>query len=1779
MREILAENNIDYSKNVGKKNSESTFNKKQLLRKIDINPKVRNQLDIQLFNDKAQYNEKTIENANKLLDLLTNEGIVYELKGRHDGSGLLAKTSGLGGNDLNITIAAKDEYRMNFKTKKRELTSSDYLVGNINANGRNYFIDRVPDLKHSFDKYRKENKINKNHPEWKKLWAKYYANDRVKSFEESKYTYILKALTGKMPVVTNYNKGNIRQNMSYDNAYTILNNNNKPIVRFFRRKESNISKDSDLDYLSTYLNKKEQDIKSVESSPLVQLVKDTNEEIESSLDENGVVSRENKGILEESEINSIDLINTSTFEGLNLNTLLAFNNRSDIAKLIRYEIENNEEFDLNNEGIIGERGLKDLLAEEMAGVNAKKIDINDMSDSDNLKKEYNRVKSDVEETLNRLGISNTEISFDDNYVLHWEGINTEDNTKRSGEIGQIFLPNEKGIIETKFKTLDGSEERNYYLVAGYTAYYKNNSEQKVKTPKTLTITNETGGSYEVVASMEIDESGNNKPFLTNKGGYIRPERLPEEELIRINSEIELYNQGKDDVDKLAEIASVDKERTLRDRLRLKGYRQNLTQQLDATIARQVLQEENHSIDNTSLNKLYHGDVYGIRIPKNYINKDNIIETYKKRVKFENDVLNLPFNELDSNFDGEESEYDGEDYSHRFNIKELDGLFDRSMSTDGANLGLIRYLNKGTNILNKTGEVVPSLNADIARARILDDMPFNEADPGDRSMMGSNQYMKSRNVSKSRVALMTYKGYTFEDGAVISESFALEQGAIVNGLDEQGEPIPLEIGDKISDLHGNKATISYVAKPEDDVFKENPELDVIMNPHSIPSRMNTGVALEMKHNGIVKPIIHEGKDIGESGELNVVITDITAKQKTKTYQKEYDNEGNLIANQTFRKGRSFGVQEAWVANALKLENVMKEVYGDNIKAFESLKAYMNVTGLTFDENTAILLSNGFNNGKKEPDGDVNKVEIEEALELPKDGGYMELPIEVELPSGMKTKYLNVLSEKHRKKQEMFDGDTMYHDFTNRYSRIAKSCIKYNDIDEKYKVSLTNDLKDIKEHDLMEYNLKTEEDQKKLRSILSDPEDIKEFDKQINKLRNDINKAETLIQSNVRALTEQVIEDKLGGHSKLTERMNEFGDHEGYRSKNSKSIKRSIIKKEIMSKEVPNSVTSVVTAEPNVDINTIKVSNDIYDALNLKNEDERVLLWRDPALHDGSMRAFKVEKDDNLTGVGINPLVTESFGMDFDGDTVGIYAPKTKEAQYELRENAALEKNLIDATSREFSGNIGMDFVSSAYENGYIRDERNEITQGPLLGAEQELVDENGELIKPKDQLQYILNEMAKKEDGHIEINQLWKDVVVDKSNIATSRIDFSSRDKFYDSVMDMAVKGAKGDPNGIIDGNVKENIDKYKKDTGLDLTYRQRMDNPELYIADQSTVMDYYDRGSEMYELKQRFNNGDKKALDDYKTLYSPYKEISMENGKSNKVRNKGSLGYDQDKTRMAQSGKTDLTGLAGAKSQTLVSLMYEKDGGAMAAMEVTEPLTQATLKLKHDPNKTPQIKKLLEDYDDMLSKGGYSCSEFTSTFKEMYQGVGLDVRDEHLQDVYDTLSDKSEATLPIQEVIEQKMTPLMKANLYGYDILKESACGVEKNKEIAKGQWENLTLDVNKEWVVKDINSRDITEGNMSKLKNIAIGNIESDKVELNTLRQGEKSSYHIPKGIENLGVECTKTSAVEFAKENKCGIYKEKEVEEDKALVEKKEAEYGINEGSNHDYDLNKKNGFELEL
>lgn len=1762
----MANSQIDYSKS-GQSNNVKKYNKHQLLRKLrNISQKDFTKLNNALFDEEAKYDEHMINKANDLLMMLDDASIDYQLVARNDGGGILAKTKGLAGNKIIITVATKDTLKYNKAQKEYQMRSSEGLVGNVSANGYSYYMDNRTELHKAMLKYIKQNNVQKGMDEWKQLWNKFYNDERYLDHKDNRMSYMIKGLTGQLPVKAVYNYGNRRSDVGYDHTYTILDEYNRPVVKFYRRKDQNEVREDNLPYVDNYIEMKKDGVENLANTPLKQMVIDTNELISDMKDENDVITRDINGISESDTYESIE-VKDEKLSGINLDTLLAFHSRSDISKAIAYELRENPEFDLNNPEIIGETGLKDLLMEETAGINANLVQPEDLGETEYQQRRYRQVAEHTKYLLERQGMENVEVNYDADHVIHWTG-NAKQYSKdekgiidieRQGEIGQIFIPDENGLVRTQFKTLNGSEDRNYNMVMGYVGYYKSNSSETTIAPETISIMDNDENIYEVVASR--DANGDLVPYRTPKGTFVRPERLPEEKLNEFNQKVEVYN-AKHPEQPAQFIATKEVQRTLRDRLRFKGYDQSLNQQLESLISKQALQDYEYSVDNTSLNKLYHGDVYGMRISDKNKEKENIVKTYQNRIKFDESVLDLNPSELDASFDDENGEeYTGEDKSYRFNIRELDGIFDRSLSSDGANLGLVRYFNKGNQVLN-TGEVVQTTDGIVGSALIKDDLPFTEGDPGDRSMMAGNQYMKARNVEQANVAYITYKGYTFEDGSVISEKFAREQGAIVNGYDENGDPIPLEVGDKISDLHGNKSTISYVASENDDVFKENPNLDVIMNPHSVPSRLNTGLVLEMQNSGEETPVYHNGERIASSAPLNVVITDITARDKTKTYSDEYDENGQLV-EKSLREGRLFGNQLAWVANGLELDNTMKEVYGSNIKSFEKLKAYLNVTGLDIDEDTAIILSNGYNNGKTKPPENIREVEIQESIELPQEGGFMELPIEVELPSGIKTRYLNVLPEKYRKTQELYDGDRMYHEYSTGYSKIAKSALAYDEIEDKYKVKLQNKFEDLEGQDLTQIDLNDDKQLNDLRNSLTNQDDIKEFDKHMKNMKTDYSKQELQLQSSVDALTSSIIDEKLGGRSTLKEKQDKYGDIELTRSKNNHAVKQSIIKREIMSKQVPNSVTSVVTAYPNVDIDTIKVSPEIYDKLNLKNEDDRALLWRDPILHDGSMRSFKIEKDNQIVGVGINPLVTESFGMDFDGDTVGVYAPKTKEAQQEIKEKASIENNLLDRTSKEFTGNIGMDFVSSAYKQGYVRDNNNEITQGPLKGRENEIKNSDGEFIKPKDQLQFMLNEMAHQDDGAKKINQLWKDVVVSDKNIASSRIEFSNREDLKDSLMHMARIGAKGKPDNIMDSKVEENMKKFEQENQRPITYLERMENPEKYLSEQSTVMDYYDRGKEMYEHKSQFDNDkNNEHHRAYEQLYKPYKTVTMENGEEKVVRNKGSLGYDQDKTRMAQAGKTDLTGLAGAKSQTLVSLMYDKPEGAIAAMEVTEPLTQATLKLKHDPNKTPEIQKLLTDFDDMLNKGGYTKDQFTNDFKEMYNNVGLDVRDEHLHQVFDTLSqqdgDGITRTQPVQEVIEEKMPPLMKANLYGYDAMKENATGLVKTSQIDKYQYVDRILDVNGKWQDKDPNKDNQYEyGNMKVLKELSLGRDANQGDRLKTLNSGDKTSLHIPEDLDKVTISSRKEIADQFAKDNELGKYRDNTSKEGNKEAQSKSNQY----------------------
>ena len=96
----------------------------------------------------------------------------------------------------------------------------------------------------------------------------------------------------------------------------------------------------------------------------------------------------------------------------------------------------------------------------------------------------------------------------------------------------------------------------------------------------------------------------------------------------------------------------------------------------------------------------------------------------------------------------------------------------------------------------------------------------------------------------------------------------------------------------------------------------------------------------------------------------------------------------------------------------------------------------------------------------------------------------------------------------------------------------------------------------------------------------------------------------------------------------------------------------------------------------------------DRINLKYGDvverhlidgDMVLLNRQPSLHKLSMMAHKVKviSDPNINAYGLNIAATTPYNADFDGDEMNIFIPQSNQTKIELSEIANLEKQIIKA----------------------------------------------------------------------------------------------------------------------------------------------------------------------------------------------------------------------------------------------------------------------------------------------------------------------------------------------------------------------------------------------------------------------------------------------------------------------------------------------------------------------
>ncbi|MDW6057967.1 hypothetical protein SAZ11_07680 [Streptomyces sp. FXJ1.4098] len=519
-----------------------------------------------------------------------------------------------------------------------------------------------------------------------------------------------------------------------------------------------------------------------------------------------------------------------------------------------------------------------------------------------------RIGATVRESIERNAATVSEILVDEQGVIRWSGEKLRRNGKGtpiSGEIGQVFDVGEYGEITTAF-----ASGENALVVPGYEA----------------TITAHTPG--EAPASVE-------------------------------------------------------------ERTRLRGYEQLMHERIQYQIAGDLIAGRSETGEPTSLNAVY-SQLYGTKHPIDFIERATthqldestgeikehldewtaaILQTEARRVRYSNEIKagSTIYAEYRAQRDrtdpADDNRFDawrltggrnmtvltGKD---RNNAAAPSGYFDPVMTAGATNQGIVRYLTTQARV-DADGRIVPgdkSVAGQRAPLMALPELETLRYDPFDRQQMTASTIMQSSEVTApAKTALMTFGGWTADDPIVVSKEFTERHRIRGAG----GQERDLVVGDKISDLHGNKGVISLIVDrdmPHEDAqeqdvveeinwFRANPGLEVVMSPFSLISRRNAGSARELM-SGNVSDLRSPNGELRPSalGEMRFVVTHMAVDEKTKIYDDEQVRAG---------KGRKASSQLAWALQSQDCLAIMREFYGHNSGAESNLREYLLVTGMDME----------------------------------------------------------------------------------------------------------------------------------------------------------------------------------------------------------------------------------------------------------------------------------------------------------------------------------------------------------------------------------------------------------------------------------------------------------------------------------------------------------------------------------------------------------------------------------------------------------------------------------------------------------------------------------------------------------------------------------------------------------------------------------------------------------------------------------------------------------------
>ncbi|MDQ1031409.1 hypothetical protein QF035_008991 [Streptomyces umbrinus] len=814
-----------------------------------------------------------------------------------------------------------------------------------------------------------------------------------------------------------------------------------------------------------------------------------------------------------------------------------------------------------------------------------------------------RIGATVRESIERNAATVSEILVDEQGVIRWSGEKLRRDGKGtpiSGEIGQVFDVGEYGEITTAF-----ASGENALVVPGYEA----------------TITAQTPGE----APTSVEE-----------------------------------------------------------RTRLRGYEQLMHERIQYQIAGDLIAGRSETGEPSSLNAVY-SRLYGTKHPIDFIERATtyqidestgeikehldewtaaILQTEARRVRYSNEIKvgSTIYAEYRAQRDrtdpADDNRFDawrltggrnmtvltGKD---RNNVAAPSGYFDPVMTGGATNQGIVRYLTTQAQV-DADGRIVPGDESVAGQRAPLVALPELETlryDPFDRQQMTASTIMQSSEVTApAKTALMTFGGWTADDPIVVSKEFAERHRIRGAG----GRERDLVVGDKISDLHGNKGVISLIvdrdmplqdAQEQDVVeevnwFRANPGLDVVMSPFSLISRRNAGSARELM-SGSVSDLRSLNGELRPSalGEMRFVVTHMAVDEKTKIYDDEQVRAG---------KGRRASSQLAWALQSQDCPAIMREFYGHNSGAESNLREYLVVTGMDMEADGTLRVVGQAEGLDERPERrfipmpELLRTQPRKEGQLPglnttamrksfggligDRGGDMEIPFPLMYPTDEQTETVSasswklpVMSSHLRSGQEFDDGSSVTHDYTRSYQDVFVEACRYRYMAEQ----------------LDGQGLSAEKRAE---------------------VRRGMSESVSRAQRAFEAITTDVQNRVLTG-------------------------KNNIFKTGLMASRLTDSATMVWTADPRLDVDQVALSSVKAEQLALA-EGDHALVWRDPVLRDAGVRYMRVAIDDRLTGAAINPVMDACFDGDFDGDAVAVVKLHSEAAKAEALAKLSVPANLLD-----------------------------------------------------------------------------------------------------------------------------------------------------------------------------------------------------------------------------------------------------------------------------------------------------------------------------------------------------------------------------------------------------------------------------------------------------------------------------------------------------------------------